>query len=58
MKQFTFLIGLLFVGMNLSAQEIWNVKAIDPSGQFIDVKAIDKSGKLLDVKALEVDHNL
>ncbi len=41
----------------LPAQTIWHVKAIDPSGKFLDVKAFDKEGKMYDVKALEEDNN-
>ena len=47
--------SLLFCS-NLLAEEIWHVKAVDSSGQFLNVKAIDADGKLFDIKALEEEN--
>ena len=57
MKWLTFLMFVSLISENVTAQDVWNIKAIDPHGRFIDVKALDKAGKIYDVKAFEMDNS-
>lgn len=57
MKWLTFLMFVSFIAENVISQDVWNIKAIDPHGRFIDVKALDKAGKIYDVKAFEMDNS-
>jgi hypothetical protein len=49
---------VLFLASSLACgDDIWHVKAVDVSGQFIDIKAVDNQGNIYDVKAIP-DGNL
>ena len=44
--------------LSTSADSIWHIKAIHPSGKILDVKAIDKEGNLNSVKAIAKGQDL
>lgn len=48
-----FLFAIVVAFPQGASPNIWNIKAVMPTGTTLDVKAFDKSGKQYDVKALE-----